>query len=194
MPTVLGVLSRGSTDGDASTCSAAIYTRMDAFRSFIVAAVTTAAADGAYTVPSWTIAVPDDGVYPDAGATPDAATSGSDSGTSGGPPGLGGACTPATGCAVGTCENNGTTTVCATSCELDGGGCPEGFSCNTGLCFVGEGTSTGNPDRGSVLRLQRRRQQPRRRPAGSLGHERPHRCLGVSLLTRRRRKNASRHS
>jgi hypothetical protein len=193
MPTVLGVLSRGSTDGDASTCSAAIYTRMDAFRDFLVDAVTTAAADGAYSVPSWTIAVPDDGTYPDAGATADAATT-TDSGTRSGPPGLGGACTPQTGCAVGACENNGTTTVCATSCELDGGGCPEGFACNAGLCFVGEGTSTAttsdDPSSGGCSMTGTNHGGARPVPWVASGLA----LVGLSILTRRRRKDASRHS
>ena len=97
MPTALGVLSRSSTDVDASTCSSAIYTRMDSFRDLLVDAVTVAAADGAYTLPSWTAAEPDDGVYPDGGAADSGATTTTtpDSGTTSTPPaGLGGVCSP----------------------------------------------------------------------------------------------------
>ena len=185
-PTVLGVLSRGSTDSDSSTCSAAIYTRLDSFRDFIVAGVTAAAMDGDYPVPSWTLAVPDDGVYPDAGA-PDASPT-ADASTGSGMVGLGGVCSPASTCSVGTCENNGTTTVCATTCDLEGNGCAAGFSCNAGLCFVGEadaGTGSGDSSASSGGCSVGKYGGARPVPWVSSGLG----LVGLSILRRRRRKN-----
>jgi MYXO-CTERM domain-containing protein len=193
--TALGVLSRSSTDVDASTCSSAIYTRLDSFRDLIVTAVTTAAADGAYTVPSWTVAVPDDGVYPDGGVTTDSGTTTTtpDSGTtSTQPAGLGGVCGPDIPCAVGSCENNGTTTVCATSCELDGGGCPTGFGCTAGLCFVGSGESLGDTSTSSSSGGCSTAANGGARPVPWVTSGLT--LVAVTLLTRRRRKNAPRQS
>jgi MYXO-CTERM domain-containing protein len=47
-----GVLSRGATQG--STCSTAVYTRLDAWGSLLVGAAQKAAAMGGYPVPTWT--------------------------------------------------------------------------------------------------------------------------------------------
>jgi len=47
-----GVLSRGATQG--STCSTAVYTRLDAWSSLLVGAAQKAAAMGGYPVPTWT--------------------------------------------------------------------------------------------------------------------------------------------
>lgn len=59
-PVVIGVLSRGTDDGN--TCLDSIYTRTDAFKKLLVDGATEAAAAGGYALPSW--AKP-------AGATPD---------------------------------------------------------------------------------------------------------------------------
>jgi MYXO-CTERM domain-containing protein len=47
-----GVLSRGATQG--STCSTAVYTRLDAWASLLVGAAQKAATMGGYVVPAWT--------------------------------------------------------------------------------------------------------------------------------------------
>jgi len=47
-----GVLSRGATQG--TTCSTAVYTRLDAFGSLLIGAAQKAAAMGGYVVPAWT--------------------------------------------------------------------------------------------------------------------------------------------
>ncbi|HEX8796500.1 MAG TPA: trypsin-like serine protease [Polyangiaceae bacterium] len=48
-----GVLSRGATQG--STCSTAVYTRLDAWGSLLVSAANKAATAGGYPVPAWTM-------------------------------------------------------------------------------------------------------------------------------------------
>jgi len=47
-----GVLSRGATQG--TTCSTAVYTRLDAWSSLLVGAAQKAASMGGYLVPAWT--------------------------------------------------------------------------------------------------------------------------------------------
>lgn len=59
-PVVVGVLSRGTDDGE--TCLDSIYTRTDAFKKLLVDGATQAQAAGGYALPNW--AKP-------AGATPD---------------------------------------------------------------------------------------------------------------------------
>jgi hypothetical protein len=58
-PLALGILSRGGVTGAA--CTGSVYTRFDSWRDLIVQTATSAAAMGAYPLPSWTVAIPDAG-------------------------------------------------------------------------------------------------------------------------------------
>jgi hypothetical protein len=143
-----GVLSRGGSNG--STCVGGIYTRTDAWATWLVAQATQAAADGNYTPPSWTQPAPppptDGGTTTDSGTTSDGATPP--------PPGsLGAPCGDPTDCDSGLClsQDGGTTYICSATCNSAGDGSDCGLP-NYQCIDDGTGNSTGwcfpKPDSG----------------------------------------------
>lgn len=140
VPVSFGVLSRGGSSG--STCVEPIYTRTDAWKSFIISTALTAASDGGYTPPAWTSASPPpptDGGTPDSGTTNDGAAPP--------PPGsLGAPCANNTDCDSGICLSNdgGQTYVCSANCDPNGDGSDCGqpnYQCQSdgqgnGYCFA----------------------------------------------------------
>jgi hypothetical protein len=136
IPVSFGTLSRGSTSGD--TCEQPIYTRTDAWSSFIISTALTAASAGGYTAPAWTQPLPP----ADAGAPqPDAGTTSAPDAAPPPPPGtLGAPCADNTDCNSGMCESddNGMTYICTQMCNpSDNGsdcGAPD-YQCLGGYCF-----------------------------------------------------------
>ncbi|MDB4943756.1 MAG: hypothetical protein JWP97_3290 [Labilithrix sp.] len=128
-PVTLGVLSRGGADQtDPTKCGLAIYTRLDAWRDFVVQTAETASA-------SWTLypkPVPDWTVY-----VPPAADAGADSGKPPAPSnlGLGDACTTDKQCTSGICADTGAGFVCTTACD-ETTACTAGYTCVGGYCGV----------------------------------------------------------
>ncbi len=153
IPVSFGVLSRGSTSGD--TCEEPIYTRTDAWSSFIVSTALTAATAGGYTPPPWTQPPPpaDAGTSTDSGGTaPDGAALP--------PPGtLGAPCGDNTDCTSGICESDdgGQTYICTQQCDPanNGSDCgAAGYQCVTagstdagpfGYCFPAPPGTTSDP-------------------------------------------------
>ena len=116
------MLSRGGTSG--STCIQPVYTRTDAWASFIISTAETAASDGGYTAPPWTQPPPPP---PPDGGTEDASTT-ADGGPPPPPPGtLGAPCGDNSDCDSGICEsdNGGQTWICSQHCQasLNGSDC-----------------------------------------------------------------------
>ena len=136
IPVSFGTLSRGGASG--STCVQPIYTRTDAWSSFIINTALSAASTGGYTAPAWTQPIPPDGGTPPPDAGADAAPPP--------PPGtLGAPCTTASDCNSGLCDtNDGNTYICTQYCDpsQNGADCAvSGYQC------VG---STTLPDGGVV--------------------------------------------
>jgi hypothetical protein len=116
-----GVLSRGGQSG--TTCEGGVYTRLDAWRDLIVSTVTTAAAAGGYSIPTWTEPAP---VVVDAGPKQ---TSGTGQ--------LGDSCSGSSDCQSDICDNS----ICTQTCDSSNA-CPSGYDCaSDGNCEV---TSSGN--------------------------------------------------
>ncbi len=138
VPVSFGVLSRG---GDVNgKCVEPIYTRTDAWASWIQQVGIQAAAAGGYTAPSWTKPAPPPPPA-DAGA-PDSGSTGNDGGLAPPPPGaLGAQCGDNTDCDSGLCASNdgGNSYICSQPCDPSASDCPDGFSCvpsgDTGYCF-----------------------------------------------------------
>jgi hypothetical protein len=150
-----GVLSRGGTSTDGTTCIQPIYSRFDAWGSMLVSATTQAASLGGYAVPAWAKDF-------DAGSGP-SSTSGSDaggasassSGTSQGGSGASSGASPTSGtggdgtpcqygsmCASGSCvATGGAEGVCASACD-EGGSCGSAFTCQGGYCISLGSTAT----------------------------------------------------
>jgi V8-like Glu-specific endopeptidase len=139
IPVSFGPLSRGGSSG--STCEQPVYTRTDAWSSFIVSTALTAATAGGYTPPAWTQAAPPD----DGGTTTTPDSSTTSDGAAPPPPGsLGAPCGDASDCDSGLCLSNdgGTTYVCSQTCDPNGDGsdCGDGYACQgdgqgNGYCF-----------------------------------------------------------
>jgi V8-like Glu-specific endopeptidase len=153
-----GVLSRGGSTG--STCVGGIYTRTDAWATWLVAQANQAASDGGYTPPSWTQPAPppqpDGGTTTDSGTTPDGATP---------PPAgsLGAPCGDPTDCDSNLClsDDGGTTYICSATCDStgDGSDCGEpNYQCiddgsgnSTGWCFPKPNSSFNNQSGGCAV-------------------------------------------
>jgi hypothetical protein len=156
-----GVLSRGGTSPDGTTCIQPIYSRFDAWTSLLVSAASEAASMGGYAVPSWAVDV-------DAGLGQFASSSAADSGTASGSSGggvsagndsstsgsapfgtsaAGSSCDTGGACASGLCASTtGSTTgagVCVTVCGA-GNSCASDFTCESGYCFPASSSSQGS--------------------------------------------------
>lgn len=118
-----GVLSRGGESG--TTCTEAIYTRLDSWRDLIVQVATAAAATGGYPVPDWTKPAPP---LDDAG-NPTQPTKGQ----------LGDSCSANGDCASNNCSQS----VCTQACDSSNA-CPDGFACNNGFCFASQNANGGS--------------------------------------------------
>jgi len=147
IPVSFGPLSRGGSSG--STCESPIYTRTDAWASFIIQTAQKAASAGGYTAPAWTQPVQ----QTDAGSTtPDSGTS--DDGAAPPPPGsLGASCGDNSDCNSGICisDDNGQTYVCSQNCNPSGDGsdCGAGYQCvsdgqGDGYCFAAPSSSSSS--------------------------------------------------
>ncbi len=151
IPLSFGVLSRGGSTG--STCEGGIYTRTDAWKSFLVATALTAASDGGYTPPAWTSDPPP----ADAGA-PDSGTT-ADGGTPPPPGSLGAPCGDASDCNSGIClsNNGGQSYICSATCDPNGDGtdcaADGSYQCTasdgTGYCFP-KPPATGDNEDGTL--------------------------------------------
>jgi len=119
-PLSFGVLSRGGVSSDGKTCLQAVYTRLDAFRDFVIDGAKQASANWTkYAEPSWTKYVPPD-------------TSGTDGGTTdpGKTLGAGGDdCSEDTDCLSASCVDS----VCATACTT-ADDCASGETCTDKAC------------------------------------------------------------
>ena len=138
IPVSFGPLSRGGTSG--STCVQPVYTRTDAWSSFIISTAITAASAGGYTPPSWTQPIPPDGgtVAPDAG---------SDGGVPPPPGTLGAPCQTNSDCDTGLCDSDdgGQTYMCTQYCDpsQNGADCTiAGYQC-VGSTTLPDGGSAG---------------------------------------------------
>jgi len=156
-----GVLSRGGTSTDGTTCIQPIYSRFDAWASLLISAATKAAAMGGYAVPSWAVDVDaGSGQSSSSGADSGAASSGGDDsspGTGAAAPGTladGIACETGSACISGMCASTTGSTggpgVCVTLCGA-GSRCATDFTCENGYCFPGAdaGGSTVDSAHGS---------------------------------------------
>jgi hypothetical protein len=133
-----GVLSRGGKSDDGLTCKQSVYTRLDKWRDFVVAAAATASDNWSLypkPVPDWTVYVPPP---PDAGP-PEA-----------GPPKKvtnledGVACDDNSECASKVCADTGAGKACTIACEQGApANCYEGMICNAaGICVLDLGGGT----------------------------------------------------
>jgi MYXO-CTERM domain-containing protein len=140
-----GVLSRGGTSTDGTTCIQPIYSRFDAWGSMLASGATLAASMGGYAVPSWAMnldagtgastssgseAGASGGGGASSGGTGDAATSSGSSGAANGA-----SCETGSMCASGICASvsSSSSGLCASAC--DGGSCTGDFTCQAGYCF-----------------------------------------------------------
>lgn len=135
-PVTLGVLSRGSADGD--TCILATYTRLDKWRDLVVQAADTASAGWTKypkPTPDWTVYVAPPNK--DGGTDAPPATKGTAE--------IGEACTANKDCASGLCINGASgATVCSSACTASDE-CPTDFSCVDSYCQAGASTTTTTP-------------------------------------------------
>jgi len=141
-----GVLSRGGTSADGTTCIQPIYSRFDAWASLLVSAANEAAAMGGYAVPSWAANVDaGSGQSSSSGADSGAASSSgagdSSTATSAPAPGslaAGIACETGSACVSGMCASTTGSTaglgVCVTLCGA-ASSCASDFTCEDGFCF-----------------------------------------------------------
>jgi MYXO-CTERM domain-containing protein len=120
-----GVLSRGGTSADGTTCIQPIYSRFDAWTSLLVSAANEAATMGGYAVPSWAINV-DAGLGQFSSGADSSAASGSDGGAS-----------------AGDDDSSTATGAPATGSSADGTSCDTGSACASGLCATTTGSTTG---------------------------------------------------
>lgn len=129
-PVSWGVLSRGSDD--PTHCKGSAYTRLDAWRDFVVQAADQASNNWSlYGKPSpdWTVYVPP--TSKDAGAKDAAPSTSKPSGSA-----LGDACNVDKDCASGVCvDAPDDTRACSQACDATNT-CPDGFACKDGDCFV----------------------------------------------------------
>lgn len=136
-----GVLSRGPE----SSCSAAVYTRLDAHRDFIIQGAKQASQNWTlYPEPAWT--GPPTGA-PTKTTTPDAGKSSSSSSSSGATGlGIGETCTAESECESNVCADTGDgSKVCSQACDpADATSCPDGFSCKADMCLPAGAAGT-NP-------------------------------------------------
>ena len=135
-PLTLGVLSRGSADGD--TCILATYTRLDKWRDLVVQAADTASAGWTKypkPTPDWTVYV-----------APPNKDGGTDSGpTSKGTATIGEGCTSSKDCVSGLCINSAAgTQVCSQACTASSE-CPDSYSCTDSYCQAGPSPTTTTP-------------------------------------------------
>lgn len=125
----VGVLSRGA----AGTCELGVYTRVDAFKDFIIDGAKEAAEIGGYDAPSWVN-----------GPSGSSSSGGSSSGgASEDKSSLGAECAENSECASDLCAEIGDTKRCTSTCE---GSCDEeGFECNgDGYCVATESSSSSS--------------------------------------------------
>jgi hypothetical protein len=132
LPVTFGVLSRGGTSKDGTTCVSPIYTRLDKWREFVVQAAT--AASNNWTlypkpVPDWTVYVPPpaDAGPPDSG--PKKPTT-SPNGTE---------CADDSECASKLCADiGGGNKACTDACDetVTPTTCAEGYVCKAAVCVV----------------------------------------------------------
>lgn len=136
-PISFGVLSRGGTSEDGTTCKGSVYTRLDAWRDLVINTVK--AASNNWTlypkpVPDWTVYVPP----PPPSPTPTEPTEP----TAPAKKGFAEACGADPECASGYCEQGACTETCTTNDD-----CPEGHACGgAALCEPGttaESASSG---------------------------------------------------
>jgi V8-like Glu-specific endopeptidase len=145
IPVSFGVLSRGGSSG--STCIQPVYTRTDAWSSFIIQTAQTAASAGGYTPPAWTQAAPPPS---DGGTTTTDSGTTADGGTPPPPGSLGATCSDNTECDSGLCLSNdgGNSYICSAPCDPTGDGSDcgaAGYICQgdgngNGYCFPGQQT------------------------------------------------------
>lgn len=126
-PVSLGVLSRGGTSQDGTSCEGSIYTRLDAWRDLVIDTATQASNN--WTLypkpnPDWTVYVPPpatDAGAPDANAPKIGSLQ------------LGDPCTADLQCASKICTGG----ACSQSCTTDDpSSCPDGYSCQNDLCVT----------------------------------------------------------
>ena len=151
-----GVLSRGGTSADGTTCIQPIYSRFDAWASLLVSAANEAAAMGGYAVPSWAVSVDagsgqSSSSGADSGAASSSAAGDSSTATSTPAPGslaAGIACETGSACASGMCASTTGSTaglgVCVTLCGA-ASSCASDFTCEDGFCFP-SGDAGGSTD------------------------------------------------
>jgi hypothetical protein len=156
-----GVLSRGGTSSDGTTCIQPIYSRFDAWGSMIASAAMQAASLGGYAVPSWATDLDAGTATPTPTADSAAAATGGDSdaapsmSTSGGstagssPDGT--SCEVGSSCASGICAamNGSASAMCVTPCS--DGTCGSGSTCQSGYCFAEQVTSSTHGSSGCSL-------------------------------------------
>jgi secreted trypsin-like serine protease len=136
-----GVLSRGGVSPDGTTCQGGVYTRFDAWASFVQQAATQAAQMGGYSPPAWVTGgstAPDAGTGGDAGGDDGGVSTGKADGTT---------CEADGECASHNCvSTDGKTFVCADPCGASNS-CPAQFHCAgyqqdpPGYCFPNDGTA-----------------------------------------------------
>lgn len=135
-PVTFGVLSRGGTSKDGTTCVSPIYTRLDKWRDFVVQTATTAS--GNWTlypkpVPDWTIYVPPaaDAGPPDSG--PKKPPASSPDGTE---------CATSSECASKLCADvGGGNLACTQACDatVTPTTCAAGYVCQAAVCVFDTG-------------------------------------------------------
>ena len=133
-PVSFGVLSRGGTSDDGTTCKQSIYSRLDKWRDLVVQAAQTASANWTLypkPVPDWTIYVP-----PPVDAGPPEA----------GPPkkpsnlAAGVGCDENAECKSKVCADTGAGKACTIACdEAAPANCYEGMICKGSICVIDTG-------------------------------------------------------
>jgi len=147
-PIVFGIAVRAGMQN--GTCVGSIYTRTDAWTNLIVQTAITAAQQGGYAAPAWTVQPPP----PMDAGTP------KDSGTPGGTKGAGEPCAQTSECLSGlSCESGATgDSVCAPACDPNAPSCPANLTCQTNangdFCLPPPPAPEPQPDSGTPPPVQ----------------------------------------
>lgn len=144
VPVTFGVLSRGGTSTDGTTCVSPIYTRLDKWRDFIVQGAM--AASNNWTlypkpVPDWTIFVP-----PPVPGSPDGGPEAGPKKPTTSPNGT--ECADNTECASKLCADiGGGSKACTDACDetVTPTTCAEGYTCKASVCVVAATTAPAAP-------------------------------------------------
>jgi hypothetical protein len=133
-----GVLSRGTTDADGSTCVGPIYTRFDVWGSLVIQTAVEAAQLGGYATPTWAIT-------PAPAADASNGTDGAASSSACLPNAL--ACGADNDCCSNNCISHDDITFLCSSCNNTNDVCATGYVCAQGTCVASVDSGAG-PEEG----------------------------------------------